>query len=411
MKTISIIGSTGSIGTQSLDIVRQRANTEDELKVIALSAGKNLKLLCEQIKEFKPSYVFIKDASSRTELKEMFTGLEVVDCLNSIAEIEVDIFVSAIVGIAGLEANLTALKNSKRVAVANKETLVAAGHLVNKFCRDYASELIPIDSEHVAIHQCLLAAEGSPRRSAPRDDVIASHPVIASAAKQSPSQHIKEIILTSSGGPFRTWEQNDFEKITLADALKHPTWTMGSKITIDSSTLVNKGLEVIEAHVLFDIPYEKIKVCVHPQSIVHSAVQFIDGNIIAQLGPADMRIPIQYAIDYPQRKEIKNQKDFSLSDFGRLDFEEPDLKKFPALALAYEAGKKGKSYPAVFNSANEVAVQEFLEQKIHYLDIARFIEKTLAEHQPIADASLEEILDIDKKLRNSDISTSLRASC
>lgn len=383
MKTLSIIGSTGSIGTQALDIIRHRA---DEFRVVALSAGSNFDLLVDQIKEFKPQYVTILSDDHKAQIKELFPDIEVLADIKELAEIKVDIFLSAIVGIAGLAANLEALKRSKRVAVANKETLVSAGHLVRQYCSEYGSELIPVDSEHVAIHQCLYA-------NADHAHVNAyEHPI---------NKTVKEILLTSSGGPFRTLAQDKFTEIKLADALKHPSWNMGAKITVDSSTLMNKALEIIEVNSLFGFAYDQIKVVIHPQSIVHSAVTFIDGNTMAQLGAPDMRVPIQYAMDFPNKKALASKDDFDIFKHSQLEFYEPDRAKFPALDLAYKVGELGASYPAVFNSANEAAVELFLKEQIHYLDIMRIVEKAVAGHNKINEPSLDEIQNLDKEIKES----------
>jgi 1-deoxy-D-xylulose-5-phosphate reductoisomerase len=377
-QSISIIGSTGSIGTQALNIIRKRPN---EFTVIALSAKQNLSILTEQIKEFKPKYVHIEDLSARTVLKEIFQDIEFLDSTEEVAEIDnVDIFLSAIVGIAGLKANLKALTKAKKVAIANKETLVVADHLVTAIQAKHHATLIPIDSEHAAIHQCLCAG--------------------AKDFNLSKNSLVKEILLTSSGGPFRNKTREELEKVTLKEALQHPTWSMGKKITIDSSTLMNKALEVIEVHALFKIPYEKIKVVIHPQSIVHSAVSFIDGNIIAQLGSANMEIPIQYAIDYPYRKELAVEDTFNI--FGQSwDFMEPNFTCFPLLKLGYEVGKLGHSYPTVFNAANEAAVELFLNEEIKWSDTEKLISNAITNHKIIIDPSLEEILDLDREVKKS----------
>lgn len=369
MKSLTIIGSTGSIGTQALNIVKARPK---DFKIKALSAGSNIELLIDQIKEFNPEYATVLKDEDKKALQELFPKLQVLKDIKEIASIEnVDIVLSAIVGIAGLEANLLALQKAKRVAVANKETLVAAGHLVKKVQKEYGSELIPVDSEHVAIHQCLADNKNS---------------------------SVKEILLTSSGGPFRTWAKEDFQQITKADALKHPNWSMGAKITIDSSTLVNKGLEVIEAKVLFDIDYDQIKVVVHPQSVIHSGISFIDGNTVAQLSLPDMMVPIQYALDYPEKKDILLGKDFDIFEVSRLDFEKPDLERFPALGYAYEAGRAGGSMPAVYNSANEAAVNLFLNDKLHWTEIPKIIKKELEQHKYIQEPTLEELLALHHEI-------------
>jgi 1-deoxy-D-xylulose-5-phosphate reductoisomerase len=377
-QSISIIGSTGSIGTQALNIIRKRPN---EFTVIALSAKQNLSILTEQIKEFKPKYVHIEDLSARDILKEFFQDIEFLDSTEEVAEIDnVDIFLSAIVGIAGLKANLKALSKAKKVAIANKETLVVADHLVTAIQLKHSVTLIPIDSEHAAIHQCLCAG--------------------AKDFNLSKNSLVKEILLTSSGGPFRNKTQKELKEVTLKEALQHPTWSMGKKITIDSSTLMNKALEVIEVHALFKIPYEKIKVVIHPQSIVHSAVSFIDGNIIAQLGSANMEIPIQYAIDYPYRKELAVEDTFNI--FGQSwDFMEPNFTCFPLLKLGYEVGKLGHSYPTVFNAANEAAVELFLNEEIKWSDIEKLISNAVTNHKIIVNPSLEEILDLDREIKKS----------
>jgi 1-deoxy-D-xylulose-5-phosphate reductoisomerase len=377
-QNISIIGSTGSIGTQALNIIRER---RDEFTVIALSAKQNLTVLTEQIKEFKPKYVHIENLSARAALREIFKDIELLDSAEEVAEIDnVDIFLSAIVGIAGLKANLKALTKAKKVAIANKETLVVADHLVTTIQAKHPAILIPIDSEHAAIHQCLSAG--------------------AQDFNASKNSLVKEILLTSSGGPFRNKTGEELEKVTLKEALQHPTWSMGKKITIDSSTLMNKALEVIEVHALFKIPYEKIKVVIHPQSIVHSAVSFIDGNIIAQLGSTNMEIPIQYAIDYPNRKKLAVEDTFNI--FGQSwDFMEPNFTCFPLLKLGYEVGKLGHSYPTVFNAANEAAVELFLNEKIKWSDIEKFINTAVTNHKIIQNPSLEEILDLDREVKIS----------
>ncbi len=373
MKTLSIIGSTGSIGTQALDIVRHRPG---QFAIIALSAGNNLELFKSQINEFRPQYVTVLDDKHKQALAQDFPWLTVLKDINEIAALDgVDIFVSAVVGITALEANLTALRHARRVAVASKETLVAAGHLVQEYLVKYNSELIPVDSEHVAIHQCLAG---------------------------QPIDSVKEILLTSSGGPFRTLPLTEFAAITLEQALKHPRWTMGAKITIDSSTLVNKGLEVIEAHTLFGLDYDRIKVIIHPQSILHSAVTFVDGNTIAQLSQTDMRVPIQYALDYPAKQEIYLEEDFDILKISNLEFYPPDVKKFPALDLAYEVGRRGHSYPAAYNSANELAVQLYLQGQIHYLDIYKIIAKTIEQHAPIINPQLADILELDQDIKRAD---------
>lgn len=382
-QSISIIGSTGSIGTQALNIIRER---EGEFTVIALSAKQNLTVLIEQIKEFKPRYVHIEDLNARATLSELFKDIELLNSAEEVAEIDnIDIFLSAIVGIAGLKANLKALTKAKKVAIANKETLVVADHLVTAIQAKHPAVLIPIDSEHAAIHQCLHAG------------IVAN---LQAKHFSYDNSLVKEILLTSSGGPFRNKTREELDKVTLKEALQHPTWSMGKKITIDSSTLMNKALEVIEVHALFKIPYKKIKVVIHPQSIVHSAVSFIDGNIIAQLGSTNMEIPIQYAIDYPNRKKLAVEDSFNI--FGQSwDFTEPNFTCFPLLKLGYEVGKLGHSYPTVFNAANEAAVELFLNEKIKWSDIEKLINTAVTNHKIIQNPSLEEILDLDREVKIS----------
>jgi len=369
-KTLTIIGSTGSIGTQALNIVRNRKN---DFEIIALSAGSNFELLVKQIQEFKPKFISIKSFADQKKIQELFPDIKVLKDIKEIASVNVDICLSAIVGIAGLEANLIALENAQRLAIANKETLVAAGHLVNQKTKEFNTQLIPVDSEHVAIHHAL----GDYKKN-----------------------DVKEILLTASGGPFRTFSLAQLESVTLEQALQHPNWSMGAKITIDSSTLVNKGLEVIEAKTLFDLDYQQIKVVIHPQSIIHSAVSFVDGNTIAQMGEPDMMVPIQYALDYPNKNIIQTKKDFDIFAYPNLSFEKPDLKKFPALALAYEAGNLAHSMPAVYNSANEAAVALFLQEEIKYLQICNIIEKEMQAHQIIKNPSLEDLLLIHSEMLN-----------
>jgi 1-deoxy-D-xylulose-5-phosphate reductoisomerase len=372
MKKISILGSTGSIGRQTLDVVREN---KDKFEVVAISANSNIDLLLEQIKEFKPKYVAVYDENSAKKLKEMIPssikievlskmeGLKIISSLD-----EIDILLTAIVGMVGLIPTLCAIQKGKNIALANKETLVAAGNLVMSEAKKYNVDILPVDSEHSAIFQCLNGEKHS---------------------------EIEKIILTASGGPFRGMKKNELLNVTKNEALKHPNWSMGQKISIDSSTLMNKGLEVIEAKWLFNV--DEIDVVIHPQSIVHSMVQFIDSSVIAQLGCPDMKLPIQYALSYPDR--IKNN--YERLDFSKtLTFEKPDLETFPCLKLAYDSLKMGGTYSAVLNSANEVLVSEFLKDKIKFYDIPYYIEKTLDAHKSINNATLEEILEADKWARN-----------
>src|SRR3989339_1732989 len=371
MKYLSILGSTGSIGTQTLDIVRQ---FPDEFKIVGLTANKNSDLLLKQIKEFRPKAVAVMDSSKIGELKN-FSSCQVysgMDGLKKIAALdEADTIVNSLVGSVGIEPTYHAIKHNKNIALANKETLVAAGSVIMDEAKKNNVNLMPIDSEHSAIFQCLNGENVS---------------------------EVEKITLTCSGGPFKNHNNGQLRNVTVKDALNHPTWSMGSKITIDSATLMNKGFEVIEAHWLYGIDYEKIKIVVHPQSIVHSLVEFVDKSAIAQLGMPDMKIPIQYALTYPKRFE-NIQTPLDLVKIKTLEFSEPDFEKFPCLKYAYEAGNAGGTLPAVMNAANETAVYAFLENKIRFLDIPRLIRKMMDEHKMIKNPNLNEILETDRKIK------------
>ncbi len=367
MKKIAILGSTGSIGTQTLEVVREH---KDELCVTALAAGRNKEKLKEQIAEFHPSLVSLSDEKLALELERELAGsgvtvLHGMEGLVAVAgQEESDVVVTAVVGMMGILPTMEAIRKGKDIALANKETLVTAGHLIIPMAEEYGVSILPVDSEHSAIFQCL--------NSARRQDV-------------------DKILLTASGGPFRGKTLEDLEKVTLEDALRHPNWSMGQKITIDSSTMVNKGLEVMEARWLFDVDYDQIEVVVQPQSIIHSMVQFVDGAILAQLGTPDMKVPIEYALFYPERRHLSGER----LDFGILKsitFEKPDYEVFRGLSLALDAGKEGGTMPTVFNAANEKAVAKFLKREIGYLDIIRLIEKCMNAHQIKENPSLEEIL-------------------
>ena len=375
MKRISILGSTGSIGKQTLDVVRQH---KDKFEVVAISANSSVDLLLEQIKEFKPKYVAVYDELSAIKLKsmipsdiniEVLSGMEGLKAISSLDEI--DVLLTAIVGMIGLVPTLEAIKKGKDIALANKETLVCAGNLVMNEAKKYGVSILPVESEHSAIFQCLNGEK---------------------------NKEIEKIILTASGGPFRGKKKDDLLNVTKNQALKHPNWSMGRKISIDSSTLMNKGLEVIEAKWLFDVEHNQIDVVVHPQSIIHSMVQFIDSSVIAQLGCPDMRLPIQYALSYPDRIECDFER-LDLAKIATLTFEEPDMDTFPCLKLAYDTLKMGGTYSAVLNSANEVLVNEFLEDKIGFYDIPYYIEKTLEAHNSISEPTVEDILEIDRWTR------------
>ena len=367
MKKIAILGSTGSIGTQTLDVVREHS---DELEVVALAAGRNKERLKEQIREFHPQLVSLSDEKKAEELKEELAGesVEVVCGMDGLIEVagidSADMVVTAVVGMMGILPTMEAIKKGKDIALANKETLVTAGHLIIPMAKKYGVSILPVDSEHSAIFQSL---QGEPQKA------------------------LDKILLTASGGPFRGRSAEFLETVTLEDALNHPNWSMGPKITIDSSTMVNKGLEVMEAKWLFGVDYSQIEVVIQPQSIIHSMVQYIDGAIIAQLGTPDMRVPIEYALFYPERRSLSGDR-LDFSKLSQITFEKPDYKVFRGLSLAIEAGKTGGTMPTVFNAANERAVAKFLKGEIKYTDIVRSIEKCMDAHKVSAQPDLEEIL-------------------
>ena len=367
MKKIAILGSTGSIGTQTLDVIRAHS---DELEVVALAAGSNKERLKEQIREFHPELVRLSDEKKAQELKEELAGeaVEVVCGMDGLIEVagidSADVVVTAVVGMMGILPTMEAIRQGKDIALANKETLVTAGHLIIPMAREYGVSILPVDSEHSAIFQCL---QGEPKKA------------------------LDKILLTASGGPFRGKSAEFLETVTLEDALNHPNWSMGPKITIDSSTMVNKGLEVMEAKWLFGVDYSQIEVVIQPQSIIHSMVQYIDGAVIAQLGTPDMRVPIEYALFYPERRSLPGDR-LDFSKLSQITFEKPDYKVFRGLSLAIEAGKTGGTMPTVFNAANERAVAKFLKGEIKYTDIVRSIEKCMDAHKVSAHPDLEEIL-------------------
>ena len=367
MKKIAILGSTGSIGTQTLDVVREHS---DELQVVALAAGTNKERLKEQIKEFHPKLVSLSDEKKAQELKEELAGeqVEVVCGMEGLIEVagadSADVVVTAVVGMLGILPTKEAIKQGKDIALANKETLVTAGHLIIPMAKEYGVSILPVDSEHSAIFQSL---QGEPKAA------------------------LDKILLTASGGPFRGKSAEFLETVTLEAALNHPNWSMGPKITIDSSTMVNKGLEVMEAKWLFGVDYSQIEVVIQPQSIIHSMVQYVDGAIIAQLGTPDMRVPIEYALFYPERRSLSGDR-LDFSKLSQITFEKPDYKVFRGLSLAIEAGKTGGTMPTVFNAANERAVAKFLKGEIKYTDIVRSIEKCMDAHKVSAHPDLEEIL-------------------
>ena len=370
MKRISILGSTGSIGTQTLDIVR----ANNDLEVVAIAASTSIEALEKQIREFKPKLVCAYNEKAARELKVRVadTDVKVVSGMDGLIECavisEADIVVTAFVGMIGIRPTLEAIKSGKDIALANKETLVTAGHIVMKMAGEYNVKILPVDSEHSAIFQSL---NGENRKE------------------------IDKILLTASGGPFRGWTREQMKDVQVEDALKHPNWSMGKKITIDSATMVNKGLEVIEAKWLFGVGLDDIQVVVQPQSLIHSMVQFKDGGIIAQLGTPDMRLPIQYALYYPSRKYLAGER-VDFAKIGKITFEDPDPKNFVGVQLAYDAATAGGSMPTVFNAANEKAVAKFLNREIKFLEITDIINYCMDNHKVIENPSVEEILNIEQ---------------
>lgn len=374
MKQIAILGSTGSIGTQTLDVVRQYPS---EFSVYALSAHRNVELLIQQALEFSPAVVCIADESCYVRLRDALSDLpiKVMAGKNSISEMvtlpAIDVVVAAMVGYAGLQPTMQAIRAKKVIALANKETLVVAGEIICRLARRYKVPILPVDSEHSAIYQCLVGEDRN---------------------------KVEKLLLTASGGPFRTFTHDQMLRVTAAQALQHPNWDMGAKITIDSASMMNKGFEVIEARWLFDMPVEKIQVLVHPQSVVHSAVQFVDGSVKAQLGTPDMRIPIQYALTYPERWQSDVPR-LDLFATNNLSFEAPDVERFPNLRLAYEAIEKGGNIPCVLNAANEVVNQAFREGKCGFLQMSDVIAKAMDRASYIADPTYEDYVQTDAEVR------------
>ena len=372
MKKLSILGSTGSIGTQALDVVSQRP---EEFSVEALTCGSNLDRFREQLKIYAPKLAVTAKEADAIALQKEFPQIEFLHGMDGIitaaAKTDADMTLNSLIGMMGLVPTYEAIRAGKDIALANKETLVAGGSVIMNAVKETGVKMLPVDSEHSAIFQCLQGND---------------------------PKELDKILLTASGGPFRGYTLEQLENVTLAQALNHPRWVMGSKITIDSSTLMNKGLEVIEAKWLFDVEPEQIQVVVHPESIIHSMVQYKDHSIMAQLGVPDMRIPIAYAFTYPNRWEnASGEVDFF--ELGTLNFHKPDMETFKCLKLAFESIKTGGSYPVVLNAVNEVLVQKFLEEKISYLDIPRGIERALEQHKGIAEPTLDEILEIDREAR------------
>ena len=378
MKKILILGSTGSIGTNALELIR---NNKEQYQVVGISGNRNIELLKKQIEEFKPTSIYIGSEQDALNLKKEYSFLkEVYFGENGLAELsknsDYDIILTAVSGAIGIDATVEAIKRRKRIALANKETMVSAGVYINKLLKEYPkAEIVPVDSEHSALFQSLQGFK---------------------------KENVKKLIITASGGTFRGKDLAYLENVTVEQALKHPNWSMGKKITIDSSTLVNKGLEVIEAHELFNIDYDNIEIIVHPQSIVHSMIEYVDGSIIAQMGVANMKTPILYAFTYPEKEYNSSINFLDLIKNNNLTFEEADRKVFKGIDLAYRAGKIGGTMPTVFNASNEVAVELFMKKKIKFLDIYRIIEEAMNSHQVLSlnnDNALNTIKEVDRETR------------
>ena len=414
MKSLSILGSTGSIGTQTLDIVK---NNPNEFKVIGLTTNKNIELLKKQIDEFKPEAVAVMDNKKADELKkdsdiEVYSGIEGIIKIGILNN--VDTVINSLVGSVGVKPTIEAIKSKKNIALANKETLVTAGSIVMEEVKKNNVNLMPIDSEHSAIFQCLNKEISNDlnynNKNAIKNDNINNLKNNETKFNQNNVKNknneyadiVNKIIITCSGGPFRNYSKEQLEKVTAKDALNHPTWSMGGKITIDSATLMNKGFEVIEAHYLYNIPYEKIEVVILPQSIIHSLVEFKDNSTLAQLSNPDMKLPIQYALSYPKRFKL-NAKKLNLAEIKNLSFENPDFEKFPCLKYAYDSGKVGGTMPAVLNAANEIAVHAFLNEKIKFNRIQALIEKIINNHKNIKNPDINQIIEADKKTREDTI--------
>ncbi len=370
MKKIAILGCTGSIGTQTLEVVRENKDIE----VLGLAAGGNVELLEQQAREFCPRLIAVWTEEKAKELRVKLrdTDIRVASGMEGLIEVstmyDVEILVTAIVGMIGIRPTVEAIKAGKDIALANKETLVTAGHIIMPLAKEHQVSILPVDSEHSAIFQSLRGNE---------------------------AKAVSRILLTASGGPFRGKREEELLDIRVEDALKHPNWSMGQKITIDSSTMVNKGLEVIEAKWLFGVDVDRVQVVVQPQSIIHSMVEYVDGAIMAELGTPDMKLPIQYALYYPERRNLPGER-LDFWSLGRLDFEKPDMDTFYGLKLAYDAGRAGGTLPTVFNAANELAVKQFLNREIKYLEIIEIIEDCMKAHKNVDDPTLEQILDTEK---------------
>lgn len=371
MKKIAILGSTGSIGTQTLDVVRANG----DIQVLGISAGRNIKKLEEQAREFSPRLVAVWDEKAAEDLRIRLQDMDIkivsgMDGLLELASMdETEILVTAIVGMLGIRPTIQAIRSGKDIALANKETLVTAGHLIMPMAEKYGVKILPVDSEHSAVFQALNGEE---------------------------RKEIQKLLITASGGPFRGRKRADLESVTLADTLKHPNWVMGQKITVDSATLVNKGLEVMEARWLFDVDLDQIQVVVQPQSVIHSMVEFKDGGIMAQLGTPDMRLPIQYALYYPHRRYLDGER-LDFAKLGQITFEEPDMETFLGLPMAMQAAREGGSMPTVFNAANELAVRKFLHEEIRFLDIYDIIGQSMERHKKMESPDLDEILAVENE--------------
>ena len=369
MKKIAILGSTGSIGTQTLDVVRANGDIE----VLGISAGRNVKMLEEQAREFHPKLIAVWDENAAKDLAVRLQDMDVkiVSGMDGRLELarmpETDLLVTAVVGMIGIRPTMEGIKAGKDIALANKETLVTAGHLIIPMAKEYGVQILPVDSEHSAIFQAL---HGEKR------------------------EQVEKLLITASGGPFRGRKRDELKNVTLADTLKHPNWVMGQKITVDSATLVNKGLEVMEAKWLFDVDLDHIQVVVQPKSIIHSMVEFKDGAVMAQLGTPDMRLPIQYALYYPERRYLEGER-LDFHKLKEITFEDPDMETFLGLPMAMDAARAGGSMPTVFNAANELAVKKFLQEKIGFLDIYEIIGQSMDRHQVIANPDLDEILAVE----------------
>ncbi|HJH11516.1 MAG TPA: 1-deoxy-D-xylulose-5-phosphate reductoisomerase [Metalysinibacillus jejuensis] len=373
MKKISLLGATGSIGLQTIDIIRKNPQA---FKLVALAAGKNIEKTTEIIKALEPELVSVQRASDAATLQRLFPKVTFTYGAEGLVEVathpQTTVLVNAVLGSVGLASTLAAIKMGKTIAIANKETLVTAGHLVMKEAKKYNAPILPVDSEHSALFQAMNG--------------------------ENP-KNISRLVITASGGSFRDKTRDELKNVTVKDALNHPNWSMGAKITIDSATMMNKGLEVIEAHVLFDMPYDNIDVLLHRESIIHSMVEFDDTSVIAQLGTPDMRVPIQYALTYPERITLQQGKRLNLAEIGQLHFEEMDFKRYRALQLAYDAGREGGTILTAMNAANEAAVAAFLRGELSFLAIDETIERIMHEHKTIVQPDLETILAVDSETR------------